>query len=95
MSQLVLLHYPQAYSQPVGVWYWDSEGDMPANYYVPGSEMYEVSASGILGTAKNETQWNNWITRLADRTPYPDGYEVDEINTAPKKFLELTRKSKP
>lgn len=95
MKQFVCVHYPTAYSKPVGIWWWDPGQGAPTSYYLPGAESYHASAVGVLGSAKDETQWNSWAARMADRTPVSSSFSVDEIDISPITYLKALVKEVP
>lgn len=92
---LVALHYPTAYSKPIGIWWWDPIANAPTSYYVPGAENYHDSAVDILGSAESELQWNGWAQRMADRIPVNSAFSVDDIDIPPKTYLNAMRREVP
>lgn len=90
-NTFVLLHYPTAYSAPVGVWWWNPVTNTPKAYYMPGAENYQAGVVDLLGSAKSEVLWDQWCQKLADRTPYSHAFSADNINVSPMAYLRSMR----
>jgi hypothetical protein len=90
----VVLHYPTAYSKPVGIWWWDGAREVPTSYYLPGCENYYANSVDVLGSARDEAHWDAFSQKLADRTPWGAAYETDDINVDPQRYLRLLQKTK-
>lgn len=94
MSTFVLVHFPTAYSKPVGVWWWNTSLSAPQSYYEPGAENYHDMVVSLLGVGKSEQQWEQNAQKLSDRTPYSDAFQADNISVSPQTYLRALTKAK-
>lgn len=87
----VIVHYPTAYTKPVGIWWWNDIQNCPNSFYMPGTEKYKNSVMDLLGSARDSSHWELFTQKLADATPVADSFQADNIDVSPKIYLKSLR----
>ena len=84
----VLIHYPNVYSPPAGVWWWPADATTPASYYLPGNDAAQISGALSMTGVESGTQFAAWAQRLADSSSYAESWGIRDTDAAPILFLK-------
>lgn len=90
----VLLHYPDMYSGPVGVWWWAADGSGATSYYLPGYEALQIAGNAMLNRVESAAQFDMFGQRLVDSMPFVGGWGWGEVadKSSPQELLAIARK---
>ena len=93
----ILIHYPYLNAAPEGVWWFDGSATL-RSYYVPEGQSLQIVGARALRSVMHradEFELEEVYSRLAERPPYPDDWDVTDISDkiTPQEFLALSRKA--